>query len=658
VTQNYDSLIVDHDDAIQDAGERSVARSRFAHRLLKQRVTMAWATLLGLIVVGAVFAPLLAPHDPNTGDLLRTLELPSMDHLMGTDQLGRDTFTRVLFGTRIALLAATQAVVVAVLVGLPVGLAAGYVGGRLDRVVMRVVEGVVAMPFLVVALALISVLGPGVWKSMFVVGVIYATFLLRLARGEVMAAREELYVDASLVSGASNRRVLFRQILPNIVPPLIVQVTLLFATGIIVEATLSFLGLGVQPPTASLGSMLSEAQGAIRQSFFVALPPGAMIFITVLAFNQVGDGLRDTFGREATGNTLGANPIRVHSTPSLHRRQLPTDLPAGAVMSARDLRVSFPDPNGRIVDVVDGVDFDVLRGEILGLVGESGSGKSLTAMSCLGIVPAPGRTSVATLRFDGRELAGAEFRDLRRLRGREVAMIFQDPLASLNPAYTVGNQVAEVVREHLGVSRTEARRRTVELFDQVRIPRAAERVHDYPHQFSGGMAQRVMIAMALSCSPKLLIADEPTTALDVTVQGQVLDLLVDLRSQLDMSILLITHDLGVVAETADRVAVMYAGQLVEVGRTSDVFQRPQHPYTEGLLRSMPRNEPRSARLSSIQGTVPSPRTWPSGCRFADRCPHVVERCRTTPVELEPVRGDSTVRCMRASELNLCGAGRR
>jgi peptide/nickel transport system permease protein len=642
-------------------------RSRFMKRLLGQPSTLAWATVLLIIVLAAIAAPLLTTNDPDTGDLFRSLESPSSEHWLGTDQLGRDVYTRVLFGARVALLAASEAVAVAVLIGLPVGLLIGYVGGRLDRIAMRFVEGVISMPFLVVALALISVLGPGLWKSMFAVGVIYATFMIRLARGQVLAAREELYVDAARVAGAGNRRILFGHILPNIMPPLIVQVTLLFATGIIVEATLSFLGLGVQPPTASLGSMLSDAQDAIRTNFFVAIPPGVMIFVAVLAFNQVGDGIRDLFGRAARGGSLGvrsieprprsssdAEPLAATTVGRDDPRSTSSGTPDDSLLQVRDLHVSFPDPNGVRVDVVGGVSFDVRRGEILGLVGESGSGKSVTAMSVLGIVPDPGRTSAATIRFDGHELVGLDFNGFRRLRGREIGVIFQDPLASLNPAFTVGDQVAEVMREHLGTSRGDARGRTVELFERVGIPRARERIGDYPHQFSGGMAQRVMIAMALSCGPKLLIADEPTTALDVTVQGQVLDLLLDLRADFDMSILLITHDLGVVAETTDRVAVMYAGELVEVGATAEVFRRPTHPYTDGLLKSVPRNEPRTGPLAAITGVVPSPWEWPAGCHFAARCPHAVERCRATPIGLVD-QGDRSVRCVRAPELALDGA---
>ncbi|GAA0556301.1 dipeptide/oligopeptide/nickel ABC transporter permease/ATP-binding protein [Actinomadura livida] len=630
--------------------------ARFTARLLRSKATLLWAAVVGLVLFCAVLAPVIAPYDPLDGDVREGLLGPSGDHWLGTDKLGRDVFSRIVYGAQVALLSGAEAVGIAAAIGIPLGLLSGYAGGWTDRILMRIVEGVMSVPFLVLAIALISVLGPGLWKSMAVVGVVFAMTLMRLTRGETLAAREELYVDGARVVGAGAPRILFRHILPNITPPLIVQVTLMIAGAIIAEATLSFLGLGAQAGHASWGSMLADAQESIRQSFFLALPPGIAILVTVLAFNQVGDGVRDLFAREAKAGTLGVNPV--------HRgkgAEAEADPPAGTavpdpLLSVRDLTVSFPQPGGGRVTVVQGVSLDVGKGEILGLVGESGSGKSVTAMSLLGLVPDPGRVAASTVRLDGRELTGLPFDELRKVRGRELGVVFQEPIASLNPAYTVGDQVAEVLREHDGLSRAQARERVVELFEQVHIPNPADRLGDYPHQFSGGMAQRVMIAMALACRPRLLVADEPTTALDVTVQGQVLDLLLELREQTGMSILLITHDLGVVADVADRVAVMYAGQLVECGPTEEVFRKPSHPYTEGLLTSLPRNVRRTGRLPSIPGVVPAPDAWPEGCHFADRCPHARPRCSGGPIELAAAPGGRATRCVRAEELTLTGVG--
>jgi peptide/nickel transport system permease protein len=623
-------------------------------RLLRRPGTLAWLAVVVLVVLVSVFAPLLTPYDPVYGRIADALQGPSGAHWLGTDKLGRDVFARILFGGRVALGSGFEAVAIATVIGVPIGLVSGYLGGWFDRIVMRVVDGVMSVPFLVLAIALISVLGPGLTKSMAVVGVVYSMMMLRLTRGQTLAAREELYVDGARVTGAGAGRVLFRHILPNAMPPLIVQVTLMFATAIIAEATLSFLGLGIQAPQPSWGSMLADAQDSIRQDFFLAIPPGIAIVLTVLAFNQVGDGLRDLFSRDARGGSLGVRPVdRVEPAAA----PPPEIAVADPLLRVRDLRVSFPAEDGDRVEVVQSVSFDVARGEILGLVGESGSGKSLSAMSVAGLVPDPGRAAASAIELDGRELTGMSFNELRGVRGGQVGVVFQEPIASLNPAYTVGDQVAEVLRQHQRISRAAARRRVVELFDRVHIPDAARRTRDYPHQFSGGMAQRVMIAMALACRPSLLIADEPTTALDVTVQGQVLDLLLELRDEAGMSILLITHDLGVVADVADRVAVMYAGQLVECGPTADVFARPAHPYTEGLLHSVPRNVARTGRLAAIAGIVPPPALWPAGCHFSGRCPYARDACTAGAVTLASAPGDAAgraARCVRARELTLSG----
>jgi peptide/nickel transport system permease protein len=632
--------------------------SRLAARLRGQKNTVAWFLLLLVIGICALLAPWLAPQDPNGGDLLRTMEGPSSEHWLGTDGLGRDVLSRLLFGARVALLAATQVVLIAVLVGVPIGLVTGYLGRWTDRIVMRIVDAVDSLPFLVVAIALISVVGPGLSNAMTVVGLLFAMSIIRLTRGEVLSAKENVYVDSARVLGNPMWRVLVRHILPNIAAPLIVQITLMFATAIVVEATLSFLGLGVQSPDASWGGMLSTAQEYIRQDFFAAIPPGLAIVVTVLALNQVGDGLRDAFSRESGGALLGMNSVQRTSNagPVAETKLAGQRVPAaesGVLLSVDGLTVEFPHPTGRgYIPVVRDASFTVNRGEILGLVGESGSGKSITAMSLVGLVPGAGRAKAASIRFDGLAIEGLGFNELRKLRGAGIGVVFQDALSSLNPAFTVGNQVEEVLREHTRLRGQALRRRVVDLFEQVGIPNAAERYRDYPHQFSGGMAQRVMIAMALACGPKLLIADEPTTALDVTVQGQVLDLLLELRAELGMSVLIITHDLGVIADVADRVAVMYAGEIVELTTADELFSSPRHPYTAGLLHSVPRNEPRTdGRLESIPGLVPPPWEWPQGCHFAERCEFARDECRSDPVVIREVAGVS-VRCVRGEDLEL------
>jgi oligopeptide/dipeptide ABC transporter ATP-binding protein len=322
------------------------------------------------------------------------------------------------------------------------------------------------------------------------------------------------------------------------------------------------------------------------------------------------------------------------------------------LLRVEGLRTGFATAGG-LLRAVDGVDLELAAGGTLGVVGESGSGKSVTALSIMRLVDRPGRVEPGSrILFEGRNLAELDEAAMSRIRGNEMSMIFQEPMTSLNPVFTVGDQIAEAVQLHQGLGRKDALARAVEMMLLVGIPSAERRVGDYPHQLSGGMRQRVMIAMALSCNPKLLIADEPTTALDVTVQAQILELMKDLRERLGMAILLITHDLGVVAEMVDEVAVMYAGRIVERGPVAEVFAEPQHPYTEALLRSIPRVGMRYTHpLEAIRGMVPSPLDWPAGCRFAPRCDYTFDRCRTDDPHLLPVPPQESA-CW------LCEDGRR
>jgi oligopeptide/dipeptide ABC transporter ATP-binding protein len=321
-----------------------------------------------------------------------------------------------------------------------------------------------------------------------------------------------------------------------------------------------------------------------------------------------------------------------------------------ALLEVRDLKTHFFTREG-VVQAVDGVSFDVEKGKTLGIVGESGCGKSVTALSIMGLIPKPPAKIVGgQVLFEGKDLTQLDDRQLQNVRGRQVAMIFQDPMTSLNPTLKIRTQITETLDRHFGMSKDEARKRAIELLEEVRIPRAAERLDDYPHRFSGGMRQRVMIAIALSCNPKLLIADEPTTALDVTIQAQILDLLDELRREHEMAMILITHDMGVVAETADDIAVMYAGQIVEYTNSLELFDHPEHPYTEALLGALPQlegdeQEIREGRLTSIPGRPPDLINPPEACRFGARCPyaHYEDSCTVHQPELREIRPGHLVR---------------
>jgi peptide/nickel transport system ATP-binding protein len=314
------------------------------------------------------------------------------------------------------------------------------------------------------------------------------------------------------------------------------------------------------------------------------------------------------------------------------------------VLKVKDLKTVFRN-GGKDVAVVNGIDFTVNEGEIVGIVGESGCGKSMTSLSIMGLVPSPhGRVSEGSIRFMDRDLLEMKESEMRKIRGGEIAMIFQEPMTSLNPAYTIGRQIDEMILLHQDVSKKEARKRTIELLKRVSIPRAEEIVNEYPHQLSGGMRQRVMIAMAMACNPKLLIADEPTTALDVTIQAQILDLMRNLQKETGSSIILITHDLGIVAETCQRVIVMYAGQIVEEGSVIEIFKNPTHPYTKGLLNSIPKIHEQRDILDTIPGSLPSPDEIPDGCRFATRCAVVQEACWKEQPALRAVHEEAGHRC--------------
>ncbi len=666
---------------------------RFWRAFLADHWAVAGLTFLVIIIVAAIFAPLIAPMNPSTQDLLAINAPPGLHHLLGTDDLGRDILSRIIWGGRVSLRATFEIVVLAIVVALPLGLLAGFLRGRTDSVIMRLMDALFSFPPLVLALTVAALLGDSLNNAAIAIAIVFVPSFVRLIRGEVIAVREEAYVEAAQSLGAKPGRIMRAHVLPNVASPIIIQVSLALGFALLAEAGLSFLGIGAQPPTPSWGDMLNEAYQFIFTAPLALVFPGLAIMLCVLSFNVVADGLRDAIGRGSTverpagirtrvrrrraaqraastsvardhdGTSSVATQSTTHTAPaSRHNGSAP---PAGRLLDVDGLRVEFS-INGASLPVVEDLTFHVEPGRTLGLVGESGSGKTVSALAIMGLLPKVARVTAGSVRFDGRNLLELGPKELRSVRGDEIAMIFQDPMTCLNPAFTVGNQIAEQVRAHREVSRSEAKRIAVEMLDRVEIPGASRRVTDYPHQFSGGMRQRVMIAMALSCSPRLLIADEPTTALDVTTEAQILDLLHSLSVEESMAMIFVTHDLGVIAEIADEVVVMYAGQKVEQATAGQLFVRPRHPYTEALLSSMPQSTPIGSPLPVIPGVVPRPEDFPTTCRFRDRCQHAIAACGETVVELRPARGavattDDTeatalARCLRQDELHLAGAG--
>ncbi len=622
-------------------------RRRFWRRMFRNPLAVLSMLWIAFLVLSWIWPELVATKDPFKGDpTLQDIFLtPNGEYWLGTDGFGRDYFSRVIHGAGFAFQSIFIAMSIAVGIGVPLGLFSGWRGGRIDRTIMWFNDVIFSLPIVLLAFAVVIVLTPSLNSAMVGVGIAMSTRFTRLTRAVTLAEKEELYVDAARITGLSTPTILRRYIAPNLLPSLIVQFAIIAGAIILIGATLSFLGVGANLDDPDWGVMLSRSRVEFRRvGIWQIVPPAGALVLTVLSFNLLGDAIRDSLGRDKTSNALTVSK-RVSITP--------TDRPhrEDSLLSIRTMDVEFPTGGGDPVQILNGVSMAVQPGETLGVVGESGSGKSMTVLSALGLTPAPGRMTRGSVKFDGQDVTSISEREWQKIRGKDIGVIFQEPIAVLNPALKVGRQIMEPLLLHTDMDKKAARERAVELLAEVKVPDPRRRIDQYPHEFSGGMAQRVGIAMALACSPKLLIADEPTTALDVTVQGQILDLLMEIQEERGTSIVIITHDLGVIAEVADRVIVMYGGQVVEGGAVDDIFLRPRHPYTKALLDTMPQNHHGDdSPLAVIPGVVPSPTDWPAGCRFAPRCEHATDRCRDELPGLEVLAPGEVVRCHHHGEL--------
>ena len=629
------------------------ASGGFLRRAARKPLGVISAAYLLLLTLACVLAPVIAPYQPLAQDLSHVEAGPSPAHLLGTDELGRDVLSRLLYGGQVTLLGVVECVAVLLIISLPVGLAAGYLGGWVDRVTSTVVDLMLSVPTLVVALAVLAVFGSSMTAAMITIGVLGSAGVIRVVRSAVLSVREELYVAAARTSGVTELRIVGRHVLPRIAGPVIVQTSLFAAVALSLQTGLAFLGLGIQLPAPSWGGMVGEASNLINQDAWLLVPSGGVIALTILAFGLLGDAVRDA----TVEGWSGTAPAR--AAAAKRTRQAEVSLPAAGVpseagvLAVQGLTVEFDGPGGPVT-VVDGVSFTLRRGEVLGIVGESGCGKSVTALSLPGLLPETGRISSGRVMLDGRDLAAMSERELAGIRGSQIAMVFQEPMASLDPSFRVGAQVAETIRTHEKISRRQARERVLKLFEQVRLPDPAEVFRRYPHELSGGMAQRVCIAQALAASPRILIADEPTTALDVTVQAEILALLRSLQAETDLSVILVTHDWGVVADICDRAVVMYAGQVVEQSPVGSLFHDPHHPYTLGLQECNPERWADTAELPVIPGTVPPPGRWPRACRFHQRCRFATTECTHEPIPLVATaqQGNESrqVRCLHWREV--------
>ncbi|GED83455.1 dipeptide/oligopeptide/nickel ABC transporter permease/ATP-binding protein [Streptomyces sp. 6-11-2] len=656
---------------------------RFRALPLSSRLALG---VLGIVVLAAVFAPLIAADPLATGI---PVQAPGGAHWFGTDRVGRDVFARVVYGARYSLVIGLGSTAAALVLGAVLGSLAATSRKLGDESVMRTLDIVMAFPPIALAAVLVTVFGTSLPVLILCIAFVYMPSLARVVRANVMAQYGEDYVAAEKVIGARRAYIVVRHVAVNCAAPVMVFATVLVADAIIFEASLSFIGAGVQDPDPSWGNVLSYGrQILLSGGWWATLLPGLVLLATVLALNILSEGLTDaaaapsdaraddgdprsgassatgsatssvngsaTSANGGSGESAGAagavdpagsaqsdggarpgvtpvDPVAAADVDAalarLSARVLsgppavtPVAGDAAELLAVKDLTIRFPDRYGD-TRVVDGISFSVREGETLGLVGESGCGKSITSLAVMGLLARNAEVG-GRVEYRGRNLLELGPRQRRALNGPEIAMVYQDALSSLNPSVLVGRQLKQLTSR--GGTQTPAGLLELVGLDPRRTLRS------YPHELSGGQRQRVLIAMALSRSPRLLIADEPTTALDVTVQAQVVELLERLRDELGFAMILVSHDLALVGDLSHRIAVMYAGQVAEVAETRSLLSAPAHPYTRGLLGSVVSLEAGAERLHQIPGIVPAPRRFGDGCRFASRCAAATDLCRTTP----------------------------
>ncbi|MBP2325929.1 peptide/nickel transport system permease protein [Kibdelosporangium banguiense] len=617
---------------------------RFSRLSLPSWIALAVIALLALF---AALAPIIAGHDPYlTG---AAVEGPSGEHWFGTDSSGRDIFSRVVYGTRWSLAVGLGAIGLALVAGVLIGSFAATSRRRVGETIMRVLDVVMAFPGIALAAVLVAVFGRGIVVLILALGFLYTPLVARVVRANVMAQYSEDYVAAERVIGARRAYILAKHVAVNCAAPILVFCTVLVADAIVFEASLSFIGAGIQQPDPSWGSVLANGKELVLTGgWWATLFPGLLILVTVLSLNVLSEGVSDAWarpsarraqaGRAAKDVAMTEQPAFENIEPVLPiaglreagerlSRQARDLSGRETVLAVEHLAISFPDRHNG-VNVVNDVSFTVRAGEVLGLIGESGCGKSLTSLSIMGLLPATAQVS-GQIRFEQTDMLALSPRQRRRYLGHDLAMIYQDALSSLNPAMTIRAQLKQFTRR--GGTRTPE-----ELLELVNLD-PERTLRSYPHELSGGQRQRVLIAMALSRSPKLIVADEPTTALDVTVQAQIVKLLLRLQEELGFALILVSHDLALVSEVADRVVVMYGGQVAEMGSIAQIVGSPRHHYTRGLLSAVLSLEENQATLTQIKGVVPAPADFEAGCRFSDRCPAARAICHT---DAPPKEGDN------------------
>ncbi|MFN8924451.1 MAG: dipeptide/oligopeptide/nickel ABC transporter permease/ATP-binding protein [Rhodospirillales bacterium] len=613
--------------------------------LIRNPVTVVAGLVVLAAVVIAAAVPWLALPDPEAMDFV-PYSPPSAEHWFGTDNYGRDLFSRILWGTRVALVVAIGSSALSTLLGIVLGSLSGYHGGLSDAIMSRTFDVFLLIPTFFLVLLIVALFGASLGLTMVAIAMTTWPRSARIMRSQVLTLKTRTYVQAALAAGASAPQVLMRHVVPNGLAPIVTDGTILMGLAILTEAGLSFLGLGDQN-TVSWGRMIFEGQRHLRLAPWMSIFPGLSMLLLVGALNLLGDGLNHALNPQL--RTRGGAPRHVPPVPPPADEPTVED-PAAPMLDVRGLRLVYR-IGRREIRAVDGVSFVLPRGGSLGIVGESGCGKSSLGAALLQVIPANAELTAGEVRFGGRAilLGGRPVAErgrrprIRDLRWARFSIIFQSAMNALNPVFTVRRQLVSAYRRHRPDATPEAAAaRVFEVFDLIGIPR--QRIDSYPHELSGGMRQRVMIALALLLEPDMVIADEPTTALDVLIQDQILGEIDALRRRLGVTLILISHDMGTVAETCDRVAVMYAGQIVEIAPTATIFERPAHPYTRALIGALPSLTGARRALASLPGEPCVAAGDVAGCRFAPRCGHATDLCRATTPPSVAVAPDHASLC--------------
>lgn len=639
-------MLFGKNQVVDAASKPGIKFNRFKSMSLGSKISLI---VIAILAFCAVFARFLAPCDPVK--ITQNYQPPTGAHWFGTDNLGRDVFSRVMYGARYSLVIGLSSVIFALIMGSIIGAIAAVSRTWISELIMRLIDIVMSIPGIALAAVCLAILGQSMIGIIISIGVLYVPQIARIVRANIISEYGKDYVRAVIVSGARAPWILLKHVTRNIAAPVMVFTTLSVADAIVFEASLSFINAGIPEPTPTWGNILSSAKaGVIFGYWWQALFPGLAIMITVLCLNILSEGITDAMVAAPTApvaksaadadasrkeDRILTDPVAaykeqhdalVESLAKLREAELkrtdrlqPTSTEP-PVIEVKDLCIQFPRYGS--VNVVDHLSFSVRPGETMGLVGESGCGKSITSLAIMGLLDPKAKISGQIL-FNGKDLVKLSPKEHNALRGHEIAMVYQDALSSLNPSMLIKAQMKQLTSR--GGTRSAE-----ELLELVGLD-PKRTLESYPHELSGGQRQRVLIAMALTRDPKLIIADEPTTALDVTVQKQVIDLLNELREKLGFAMVFVSHDLALVAKVAHSITVMYAGQVVEQGSTKEILTDPHHEYTRGLLGSVTSIEAGAPRLHQVPGTVPSPSDFPKGDRFAPRSSHPDQGLDVRPI---------------------------